>query len=113
LIVGPIVHHKDIVPQFESEAQSKFNKERFFLGLFIFSIGCAKKVLLADPLTNYAKQFFINVGDYGVLDAWLSTFSYTLSYYFDLSGYADMAIGMGYLFNVKLPENFNSPYKAR
>lgn len=113
LIVGPIVHHKDIVPQFESELQSRFNKDRFFLGLFVFSIGCAKKVLLADPLTNYAKVFFANVGAHGVLDAWLSTFAYTFSYYFDLSGYADMAIGMGYLFNVRLPENFNSPYKAR
>lgn len=113
LIVGPIVHHKDIVPQFESEQQSKFNKERFFLGLFIFSIGCAKKVMLADPLTSYAKNFFANVNDFGSLDAWLSSLSYTMSYYFDLSGYADMAIGMGFLFNVKLPENFNSPYKAR
>ena len=113
LIVGPIVHHKDIVPQFESSQQSKFNKENFFLGLFIFSIGCAKKVMLADPLTTYAKAFFVNVGDFSTLDAWLSSLSYTLSYYFDLSGYADMAIGMGLLFNVRLPENFNSPYKAR
>ena len=113
LIVGPIVHHKDIVPQFESEQQSKFNKERFFLGLFVFSIGCAKKVMLADPLTSYAKNFFANVNDFTSLEAWLSSLAYTMSYYFDLSGYADMAIGMGFLFNVRLPENFNSPYKAR
>lgn len=113
LIVGPIVHHKDMVPQFESEQQSKFNKENFFLGLFIFSIGCGKKVMLADPLTSYAKNFFASVNDFNSLDAWLSSLSYTLSYYFDLSGYADMAIGMGLLFNVRLPENFNSPYKAR
>ena len=113
LIVGPIVHHKDIVPQFESENQSKFNREMFFLGLFIFAIGCGKKVLLADPLTNYAKPFFADVSAFGFFDGWLASISYTLSYYFDLSGYADMAIGMGLLFNVHLPQNFNSPYKAR
>ena len=113
LIVGPIVHHKDVVPQFEFEKQSIFSLEKFLLGLFIFSIGAAKKVMIADPLTSYGKLFFANVSEYGLLDAWLSTFAYTFSYYFDLSGYADMAIGMGYLFNIKLPENFNSPYKAR
>lgn len=113
LIVGPIVHHKDIVPQFESENQSKFNREKFFLGLFIFAIGCGKKVLLADTLTNYAKPFFADISAFGFFDGWLASISYTLSYYFDLSGYADMAIGMGLLFNVDLPQNFNSPYKAR
>lgn len=112
LIVGPIVHHSDIVPQFKDEKQPLFNKRNFFMGLFIFSIGCGKKVLLADPLTNYAKVFFQDVASHNMLDAWLSSLSYTLSYYFDLSGYADMAIGMGLFFNVKLPENFNSPYKA-
>lgn len=113
LIVGPIVHHKDMVPQFESEDQSIFNKENFFLGLFIFSLGCGKKVLLADPLTSYAKPFFANVNDLSFYHSWLASLSYTLSYYFDLSGYADMAIGMGLFFNIKLPENFNSPYKSR
>lgn len=113
LIVGPIVHHKDIVPQFQSQQQSKFDRDKFFLGLFIFAIGCGKKVLLADPLTSFAKPFFANVSEYGFFHGWLSALSYTLSYYFDLSGYADMAIGMGLLFNVHLPENFNSPYKAR
>lgn len=113
LIVGPIVHHAEMVPQFESDQQSKFNKERFFLGLFIFALGCGKKILLADPLTNYAQIFFADVTSYGMLDTWLSSISYTISYYFDLSAYADMAIGMGYLFNVRIPENFNSPYKAR
>lgn len=112
LIVGPIVHHAYIVPKFQEEDQPLFNKRNFFLGLFIFAIGCGKKVLLADPLTGYAKLFFQDVGAHNMLDGWLSSLSYTLSYYFDLSGYADMAIGMGLFFNVKLPENFNSPYKA-
>lgn len=112
LIVGPIVHHSDIVPEFQAEDQPLFNKHNFFLGLFIFAIGCGKKILLADPLTGYAKVFFQDVGAHNMLDGWLSSLSYTLSYYFDLSGYADMAIGMGLFFNVKLPENFNSPYKA-
>lgn len=113
LIVGPIVHHAEMVPQFASKQQARFNKERFFLGLFIFSIGCGKKILLADPLTNYAQIFFNDVTAFGVLEGWLSSVAYTISYYFDLSGYADMAIGMGFLFNVRIPENFNSPYKAR
>ncbi|MCX7921325.1 MAG: MBOAT family protein [Clostridia bacterium] len=113
LIVGPITHHKEIVPQFEDEKQSSFNKQSFMLGLFVFSIGCAKKILLADPLTAYAQQFFLNIADAGVFKTWLSVIAYTFSYYFDLSGYADMAIGLGLFFNIKLPQNFDSPYKAR
>ncbi len=113
LIVGPIVHHKDIVPQFESGKQFRLNERNIMLGIFIFSIGCSKKLLLADPLTNYAQEFFQNVYAGGVFKRWTSVFAYTISYYFDLSGYADMAIGLALFFNIKLPQNFNSPYKAR
>ncbi len=113
LIVGPIIHHKDIVPQFENAENQKFNMNNIMLGLFIFSIGCAKKVLLADPLTGFAQPFFTDVATAGFFEANFASIAYTLSYYFDLSGYADMAIGLGLFFNVHLPQNFNSPYKAR
>ena len=113
LIVGPIVHHKDITPQFENPNNMRFNMDNFLLGLFVFAIGCSKKVMLADPLTSYAKTFFSDVGAGSFWQAHFGVLSYTLSYYFDLSGYADMAIGLGLFFNINLPQNFNSPYKAR
>lgn len=113
LIVGPIVHHKEIIPQFNNADQPLFNKNNFMLGLFIFCVGCAKKVVLADPLTAFGEQFYADVAGADVATAWVAVLSYTLSYYFDLSGYADMAIGLGLLFNIRLPQNFESPYKAR
>lgn len=113
LIVGPIIHHGDIVPQFENKENLKFNMNHIMLGLFIFSIGCAKKVMLADPLTGFAQTFFVDVYSAGFFHANASVLAYTISYYFDLSGYADMAIGLGLLFNIHLPQNFNSPYKSR
>jgi len=113
LIVGPIIHHSDVVPQFENPENLKFNMTHIMLGLFIFSIGCAKKVMLADPLTGFAQTFFVDVNSAGFFQANASVLAYTISYYFDLSGYADMAIGLGLFFNIHLPQNFNSPYKSR
>lgn len=116
LIVGPIVHHKDIVPQFEQQKDFKFNKDNVMLGIFLFSVGCGKKIILADPLTNFAEVYFSNINVHGITEFWQSWFcslAYTISYYFDLSGYADMAIGLGFFFNVRIPVNFNSPYRSR
>ena len=114
LIVGPIIHHSEVVPQFEDQSNLKLNFDNIALGLFLFSIGCAKKILLADPMTTDAEKFFNNVSANSTLImSWMSSFEYTVSYYFDLSGYADMAIGLGWMFNIRIPENFNSPYKAR
>ncbi len=113
LIVGPIVHHSEVLPQYQRNSQRLFNASNVMLGLFLFSLGCAKKILLADPLTNYSSDFFAASTVADTLSSWLASVGYTLSYYFDLSGYADMAIGLGLLFNIKLPQNFNSPYKAR
>ena len=116
LIVGPIVHHAYITPQFADKDQGKIKRENIILAIFLFSMGCAKKLLLADPLTGFAEEYFLNVNVVGVAafwKSWFATFSYTISYYFDLSGYADMAIGLGLFFNIKLPPNFNSPYKSR
>jgi len=113
LIVGPIVHHKDVVPQYENPETSKLNYENIAIGMYIFSMGCAKKILMADPLTAWAQPAFDHAQELSMIESWFSSVSYTLSYYFDLSGYGDMAIGMGAMFNINIPVNFNSPYKAR
>ncbi|WP_207680619.1 MBOAT family O-acyltransferase [Desulfonema magnum] len=113
LIVGPIVHHRDVVPQYEDPNTSELNYKNISMGIFLFSIGCAKKILIADPLTSWAQPAFSHAQELTMLESWFSSISYTLSYYFDLSGYADMAIGLGSMFNIKIPINFNSPYKAR
>lgn len=114
LIVGPIIHHGEVVPQFENEDRLKLNGDNVAAGLFLFSIGCAKKILLADPLTTDAQAFFGNITDsLPMIESWYHSIEYTVSYYFDLSGYADMAIGLGLMFNIVIPHNFDSPYKAR
>lgn len=113
LVVGPIVHHSDIIPQLEERQQRLFHSENFMRGVFLFSMGCAKKIALADPLTAFAQGFYSDVASADSITAWLAVIGYTFSYYFDLSGYADMAIGIGLMFNIRLPSNFNSPYKAR
>ena len=113
LIVGPIVHHKEMVTQFEDEKNLKLNWDNLALGLFVFSIGCAKKMLLADVLTTNAQSFYVTGQTaFTFLNSWFYSLEYTISYYFDLSGYADMAIGLGLMFNIIIPQNFNSPYKA-
>ena len=113
LLMGPIMHHKEIIPQFQTKWKSFIRWENVSLGLFIFAIGLAKKCLLGDPLTDYAQYAFDNAQKLSLIEAWYASVSYVLSYYFDLSGYADMAIGIGKMFNIDIPKNFNSPYKAR
>lgn len=90
-----------------------FKQQNVALGLFIFAIGLSKKKLIGDPLTDYAQYAFNNAQKLSMIEAWYASVSYVLSYYFDLSGYADMAIGVGKMFNINIPKNFNSPYKAR
>jgi len=113
LLMGPIIHHKEIIPQFKNRWQTALRWENVSLGLFIFAIGLAKKTLLGDPLTGYAQNAFDHAQALSMLEAWSASVSYVLSYYFDLSGYADMAVGIGKMFNITIPINFNSPYKAR
>jgi D-alanyl-lipoteichoic acid acyltransferase DltB (MBOAT superfamily) len=113
LLMGPIVHHKEIIPQFQKNINLKIKWEHVSLGIFIFAIGLAKKTLLGDPLTDFAQNVFDHAEDLSMVEAWYASLSYVLSYYFDLSGYADMAIGIGKMFNINIPINFNSPYKAR
>jgi D-alanyl-lipoteichoic acid acyltransferase DltB (MBOAT superfamily) len=83
------------------------------LGIFLFALGCAEKILIADPLITHAQRFYSGAGGAGFFAAWGGVIAYTFAYYFDLSGYASMALGLGLSFNIRLPINFDAPYKAR
>lgn len=112
LIAGPIVHYKEMMPQFASVRNKILNYKNISLGIFIFSIGFFKKVVIADRLAVWANNGFDTALILTVLEAWITSLSYTFELYFDFSGYCDMAIGSALLFNIRLPINFNSPYKA-
>ena len=112
LIAGPIVHHKEMMPQFASQSNKSKNYTNISLGLFVFSLGLFKKVVIADTFANWATLGFDGTAALGFFDAWVTSLSYTFQLYFDFSGYTDMAIGAALLFNIRLPINFNSPYKA-
>jgi len=112
LIAGPIVHHKQMMPQFIKTINFVKNYKNIMLGLFIFSLGLFKKVIIADTFATYATTGFDIASSLNLFEAWATSLSYTFQLYFDFSGYTDMAIGSALLFNIKLPINFNSPYKA-
>jgi len=112
LIAGPIVHHKEMMPQFASENNRIKNYANIATGLFIFSIGLFKKVVIADTFAIGATQGFDNAEVLNLIEGWITSLSYTFQLYFDFSGYTDMAIGAALLFNIRLPINFDSPYKA-
>lgn len=112
LIAGPIVHHKEMMPQFASEENLSANYNNFLRGFFIFSLGFFKKVVIADTFAIWANIGFDEVTTLGFFEAWGTSLSYTFQLYFDFSGYVDMAIGAALFLNIKLPMNFNSPYKA-
>lgn len=114
LVAGPILHHKEMMPQFAKRATYNLNYRNLAVGLTMFVFGLAKKVLLADNLVEYVRPVFDGPAGHaiGFLDGWGATLAYALELYFDFSGYSDMAIGLSLMFNVRLPVNFNSPYKA-
>lgn len=112
LIAGPIVHHKHMMPQFSSSMNFVMRHKNISLGFFIFSIGLFKKVVIADYFSVWANHGFDDAAQLNFIEAWATSLSYTFQLYFDFSGYADMAIGSALLFNIKLPINFNSPYKS-
>ena len=112
LIAGPIVLHDEIIPQFENKKNEKIKSENISKGLFAFALGLAKKVLIADLFARAANLGFEDVNSLNALTAIITMLSYTIQIYFDFSGYCDMATGIALMFNIKLPINFNSPYKA-
>lgn len=115
LIAGPIVHHRDVLPQFAKNTLYKLNYSHLAIGVSIFAIGLFKKVVLADSLAPIATPIFTSV-EQGVelsfVESWVGALAYTFQIYFDFSGYSDMAIGLARMFGVVLPQNFNSPYKS-
>lgn len=111
LIAGPIVHHRQLIPQFRKIRKTP-NFNLVSKGIYIFSIGLFKKVCIADYLAKFAQAGFDVIPNPTTPEAWISSLSYTLQLYFDFSGYTDMAIGGALLFGITLPINFNSPYKA-
>jgi len=112
LIAGPIVHHKEMMPQFANTRNKVKNYRNIAMGLFIFSIGLFKKVVIADTFSVWATNGFDVATTLNLFEAWATSLSYTFQLYFDFSGYTDMAIGLALMFNIRLPINFNSPYKA-
>ncbi len=113
LIAGPIVHHKEMMPQFASRWNLVKNYKNIAVGFFIFSVGLFKKVIIADQFALWATAGFDKAETLTMIEGWVTSLSYTFQLYFDFSGYTDMAIGAALLFNIKLPINFNSPYKAK
>jgi alginate O-acetyltransferase complex protein AlgI len=111
LIAGPILHHKDMIPQFEREQTKRPDPHLILCGLVIFAIGLFKKTCLADGIQPFvALAFGPSTPTFD--QAWIGALAYTFQLYFDFSGYSDMAIGISLMFGVFLPLNFNSPYKA-
>lgn len=112
LIAGPVLHHKEMMPQFGDRRNYRFSVANFAVGSSIFCIGLAKKVLIADNLAPYASSVFDATDTPSLLIAWGGVLAYAFQLYFDFSGYSDMAIGLSRLFGIRLPLNFNSPYKS-
>ena len=113
LIAGPIVLPEEMLPQFEDKANRNPRAKNLFDGIFIFSVGLAKKVIIADSISVFANAGYnLDLPHYTMAEAWLISLSYTFQLYFDFSGYCDMAIGIGKMFNINLPLNFNAPYRA-
>lgn len=113
LIAGPIVHHKEMMPQFAKGR--RFSKESFTAGLCLLAIGLFKKTILADGLEVYVTPLFdaAQTRELHFIEAWVAALAYTFQIYFDFSGYCDMALGLGKMFGIRLPVNFYSPYKSK
>jgi len=115
LIAGPIVHHKEMLPQFCRTGTYRFNSTNFAVGISIFAIGFFKKTVLADGIAVYSTPTFQAADSGATLDffeAWGGALAYTFQLYFDFSGYSDMALGIARIFGIILPLNFYSPYKS-
>ncbi len=112
LIAGPIVHHRELMPQFEQLRNYRLQLDEVAIGLTIFAIGLAKKTVVADRMGYYAGVYLDRGGPSDPAAAWLGMLAYSMQLYFDFSGYSDMAIGLARIFGIKFPLNFNSPYKA-
>lgn len=112
LVAGPIVLHHELLPQLQQKENHRLNQEWLAKGIMIFSAGLFKKVILADTLGKAVTWGFGRVEELSSMEAWIIMLSYTFQIYLDFSGYCDMALGIGKMFHIELPMNFNSPYKS-
>lgn len=115
LIMGPIVHYRELQPQFRSAGLFRWNPDNFSLGMCIFIVGLFKKVVLADSIAPFVDGVYGNVAQgerIAPVDAWAAALGFTLQIYFDFSAYSDMAIGLARMLNINLPVNFDAPYRA-
>jgi alginate O-acetyltransferase complex protein AlgI len=112
LIAGPILRHNELIPQFKKLRNFVFSHKNIAIGLSFFILGLGKKVLIADTVSPWVATVFERADSVTFIEAWVGAIAYTLQLYFDFSGYSDMAIGLGWMFNFQLPINFDSPYKS-
>ena len=113
LIAGPIVDHKMMIPQFDSAENHKLNYKNLSFGFTLFSLALFKKVVIADKLSPLVAEIFTREADnLTIFEAWIGVIAYTFQLYFDFSAYSEMAIGLGKMFNLTFPSNFDSPYQA-
>ena len=110
LIAGPILHYADVMPQLRGRAD--FDAQKFSQGLFLFTAGLFKKSVIADRIAEIIDPLYAAHTALQFFESWTAAIGYGLQIYFDFSGYSDMAIGIGLLFGIVLPQNFNSPYQA-
>jgi alginate O-acetyltransferase complex protein AlgI len=112
LIAGPIIHHKEMMPQFREERRYSLNAGDVSLGITWFTMGLFKKLIVADTISPVADALFANPYHAGISASWLGALAYSMQLYFDFSGYSDMAVGLARMFSIRFPLNFDSPYKA-
>jgi alginate O-acetyltransferase complex protein AlgI len=113
LLAGPILHHREMMPQFADTTNKRIDWDNVARGLALVAIGLGKKVLIADQLAIQSNEMFTSPVPITFGDAWFAILCYTMQIYFDFSGYTDMALGMARMMNIRLPENFDSPYRRR
>jgi len=112
LLAGPIIHHAEMMPQFDRLRNKVVDYRNVASGICLFFIGLFKKLVIADTFAVWATNGFDTLNQLTVIQAWVASLSYTLQLYYDFSGYTDMALGSSLMFNIKLPINFNTPYRS-
>ncbi len=112
LVAGPVLLHRQVIPQFEAGRLGRPSPRRLAAAVVFFSVGLAKKVLIADSISPYVGMLFSAAPVLTAPEAWAGALLYTLQLYFDFSGYCDMAVGLALMLNVRIPINFNAPYRA-
>jgi alginate O-acetyltransferase complex protein AlgI len=111
LVAGPIVLYSEMIPQFNDPERCSFDSDNMVRGIYMFCIGLFKKAVIADTLALFVDNAYA-MTSLGLAASWGAMLSYVLQLYFDFSGYSDMAIGLGRMFNIDIPYNFLSPYKS-